>query len=249
MLAMRSNHDKVCVSHKIPPVGLSVQGLQKDRYNQKAEPPAHAITIQVSLLCLLDRPICCIRKIMEEPAQSSPSRNEADDQPPPETKAHHAPSNSIQVEIFDALSLLNKSSLILLTDLATRALANLPNQGDIRVSIVDDQRMSIAHEKFSGITGTTDVLTFDLAPETNNFNQKTIDTDLTICYDEAIRQAIKLNHPVEHELLLYIIHGTLHCLGYNDHDDAEYQRMHIKEDELLAKINIKPTFFTQEPNS
>lgn len=186
---------------------------------------------------------------MEEPAQSSPPRNEADDQPPPETKAQHAPSASIKVDVFDALNLLSKPAFALLTDLATRALASLPNEGDIRVCIVDDQRMSIAHEKFSGITGTTDVLTFDLAPETSSFNQKIIDTDLTICYDEAIRQATKLNHPVEHELLLYIIHGTLHCLGYNDHDDAEYQRMHKKEDELLAKINIKPIFFTQEPNS
>lgn len=161
------------------------------------------------------------------------------DQPPPADQ----PSTSITVELFDALKLLDNHTRTTLADLASRALAQLPNQGQVRVSIVNDERMSSAHEQFSGITGTTDVLTFDLAPQTKSFDQKTLDTDLTICFDEAMRQATKLNHPIEHELLLYIIHGTLHCLGYNDHDDAEYQRMHTKEDQLLAALGIAPTFF------
>ena len=161
------------------------------------------------------------------------------DQPPPADQ----PSTSITVELFDALALIDKHTRTTLADLASRALAQLPNQGQVRVSIVNDERMSSAHEQFSGITGTTDVLTFDLAPETKSFDQKILDTDLTICFDEAMRQAAALNHPVEHELLLYIIHGTLHCLGYNDHDDDEYQRMHTKEDQLLAALDIAPTFY------
>ena len=177
---------------------------------------------------------------MEEPSQSNPI-SEPDDQPPS--------SINIEVELYDTQALLNRIALQEIQALATRVLAHLPNTGQVRVSIVDDQRMSAAHEQFSGITGTTDVLTFDLAIQTNNYEQKVIDTDLTVCFDQAQRQAKEHNHTVDRELLLYIIHGTLHCLGYNDHDDADYQRMHKKEDELLAQVGIEPTFFTDTQQS
>jgi len=187
---------------------------------------------------------------MDEPDRSSmppPDHEpEPDDQPPPTTLA------SIQVEVIDQLNLLGQAPSTTLANLASRALAPLPNQGQVRVRIVDDQRMSTAHEKFSGITGTTDVLTFDLAEPTNqadSFDQKILDTDLTVCFDEAHRQAANHNHPVEHELLLYIIHGTLHCLGYNDHDESEYQRMHNKEDELLTNIGIGAIFYPMKKSN
>lgn len=167
-----------------------------------------------------------------------PPSLEADDQPPP----------SITVEVFDAGALLDDHSRCALQALTTKALSNLPNTGQVRVAIVDDQRMSIAHQQFSGIAGTTDVLTFDLAhdPGQSNpsFADKVLDTDLTVCYDEAQRQAAQHNHPVMQELLLYIVHGVLHCLGYDDHDENGYQRMHEKEDELLAMIGFTTTFFT-----
>jgi probable rRNA maturation factor len=177
---------------------------------------------------------------MDEPDRSSRPPTEADDQPPPTT----APS--IIVEVLDALALLDQSTSCKLTDLASRALSYLPNNGQVRVKIVDDQRMSDAHEQFSGITGTTDVLTFDLAQPTDSFDEKTLDTDLTICFDEASRQATRHGHPVERELLLYIIHGTLHCLGYNDQDETQFQRMHKKEDEILRTIGVGDTFFTPQ---
>lgn len=168
---------------------------------------------------------------------------EADDQPPPTI------TPSIHVEVLDTLALLDQRASNWLADLASRAMACLPNHGQVRVSIVDDQRMSIAHKKYSGVAGTTDVLTFDLAPSTNSFDTKILDTDLTVCFDEAKRQAAHHDHAVERELLLYIIHGTLHCLGYNDHDEAGFQRMHQREDEILNQIGIGNTFFACRPAS
>ena len=193
---------------------------------------------------------------MDEPDRSSKPHNdnahhdphglgEADDQPPPAGSVPDGAGSSIQVEIFDSQRLLSEQAYATLSGLATRALACLTRHGQVRVRIVDDRAMSIAHEQFSGITGTTDVLTFDLADPKSSWEEKILDTDLTVCFDEAVRQAIELKHPVEHELLLYIIHGTLHCLGYDDHDEAGYQRMHTKEDEVLNQIGIAPTFFVQ----
>ena len=177
----------------------------------------------------------------DEPGRSPKPPSEADDQPPPASLNR----DSIQIELIDPQSLLTAPQLAELQQLCGKVLAQLPNAGELRVRIVDDQRMAIDHEQYSGISGTTDVLTFDLAPESESFDSKILDTDLTICFDEATRQSIAHNHPVVYELLLYIIHGTLHCLGFDDHDDTQYQRMHTQEDTLLTNAGIGPLFYTK----
>jgi len=176
---------------------------------------------------------------MDEPDQSSSPHRAPEDQPP----------RSIGVEIADGLGLLSASASEVLRANAARALRMLGAHGEVRVRIVNDEQMIQAHRRFSGLDTTTDVLTFDLAYDSGSLDTKVLDTDLTICFDQAQRQAEAHHHPVEQELLLYIIHGSLHCLGYDDHTETDYQQMHKKEDELLAKIGIAPTFFTEEPQS
>ena len=106
--------------------------------------------------------------------------------------------------------------------------------GDITVAVVDDGQMSKLHQQFLGLDTTTDVLTFDLRPD----GQGSIEADIVICIDEARRQAEKLGHDVRNELLLYALHGVLHLLGYDDHDSADAQRMHEKEDQLLEEAGV-----------
>jgi probable rRNA maturation factor len=98
--------------------------------------------------------------------------------------------------------------------------------------------MAVAHERYSGIPGTTDVLTFDLRDEAAG----PLDTDILICLDEAIRCGAERGHAANRELLLYVVHGILHCLGHDDHDDAGYARMHAREDEVLEAIGVGRTF-------
>ena len=53
--------------------------------------------------------------------------------------------------------------------------------------------------------------------------------------DTAAREAQARGLPFEEELLRYVVHGTLHLLGYDDHDDADRERMHARQEELLAE--------------
>jgi probable rRNA maturation factor len=128
--------------------------------------------------------------------------------------------------------------------------------GELRVRLVADAEMSAAHERFSGVAGTTDVLTFDLrecartAPPPTLFdirsdhvrNSYEVDADVFVCVDEAQRQASDRGYPLEKEALLYALHGLLHCLGHDDHDEAAYQAMHALEDALLDAIGVGPVF-------
>ena len=72
-----------------------------------------------------------------------------------------------------------------------------------------------------------------------------LDTDLLVCVDEGRRQSDRREIPLERELLLYIIHGALHCLGYDDHDQSEARAMHAREDEILESIGAGATFTRQ----
>ncbi len=120
---------------------------------------------------------------------------------------------------------------------------------ELAVVVVADPRMAELHERFAGVTGTTDVLTFDLtgetavgtrhpAPET----RKHVEGEVYVCYDEAARQAADRTHGVDVELLLYAVHGLLHLLGYDDHDEAHHAEMHAREDELLEAIGVGRAF-------
>lgn len=149
---------------------------------------------------------------------------------------------AIELELFDATSSLDQREHSRLHDNADRVLAQLPNAGSVRVRIVDDHDMIQAHQRYCDLPTTTDVLTFDLNAEHTEPATKVLDTDLIVCIDEARRQADSRAHTHIHELLLYIVHGVLHCLGHDDQSEEAYARMHATEDELLTNAGIGPIF-------
>lgn len=124
---------------------------------------------------------------------------------------------------------------------ARAAIAQLNRAGEVRVRLVADAHMAAAHLKFSKVPGTTDVLTFDLS-EGATARGEPFDVDILACVDEARRHAAARSHTVERELLLYILHGALHCLGHDDHDDNAFERMHAEEDRILRLIGVGPVF-------
>lgn len=120
------------------------------------------------------------------------------------------------------------------------AIAEIPESESalLRVTarIVDDQEMDDAHRRYSGVAGTTDVLTFVEATESGR------EVDLLVCHQEAARRASELGHHPRRELLLYCLHGVLHALGHDDHDPDDHDRMHAEEDRILERIGVGRTF-------
>ncbi len=104
------------------------------------------------------------------------------------------------------------------------------------VRIVDDAEMSAAHERFSRVSGPTDVLTFVSEADEG------LEIDLLACLDEASRRAASFEHDATHELLLYVVHGVLHAIGHDDHDPEAHARMHAEEDRLLTEIGVGPVY-------
>ncbi len=114
----------------------------------------------------------------------------------------------------------------------------------VTVQLIDDAVMRTLHHEHCNIDTTTDVLTFDATPNETS----PVEVDIAVCVDEAGRQAEVRGHPIEHEVLLYALHGIMHCLGYDDHDEADFAAMHAEEDRLLSLIGIGPVFTRTEPD-
>ena len=109
----------------------------------------------------------------------------------------------------------------------------------LSVAVVDDATMAELHERFLGVAGPTDVLTFELDHDAAG---RVSEGEVVICLGEATRQAAGRGHGVAEELLLYAVHGLLHLSGYDDRDADAYERMHAAEDDLLAKVGVGAVF-------
>lgn len=110
--------------------------------------------------------------------------------------------------------------------------------GNLSLAVVGKQRMARLHEDFSGIPGATDVLTFDLGTHPA---KHVIDGEIIVCSDVAKQRGRTIKAAVR-ELSLYVVHGILHLAGYDDHDPAEFARMHAREDEILSQLGLGRVF-------
>lgn len=149
-----------------------------------------------------------------------------------------AGSGVVRVEIVDDTGRLTPAAVASLTDQLRAAGRELDVAGEVRLRIVADPEMDALHRRTTGIAGTTDVLTFDL----RDLGLGPLDVDIVACLDEAARQAAARGHAPERELLLYALHGILHCLGHDDHDEAAFARMHAAEDAVLTAIGVGPVY-------
>ncbi len=101
----------------------------------------------------------------------------------------------------------------------------------VSIGIVDDAEISTLNRKFLGHAGPTDSLSFDLSDETEPEGRKVF--DLIVNGERAVREAAQRGHAARAELALYITHGLLHHLGFDDADPERARRMHETEDEIL----------------
>ncbi len=61
---------------------------------------------------------------------------------------------------------------------------------------------------------------------------------IAICTARAREQAEEYGHSYERELHYLLVHGILHCLGYDHETDGERAEMRAKEEEILGILGI-----------
>ena len=110
-----------------------------------------------------------------------------------------------------------------------------PATVEISVAVVNDAEISRLHERSLGIAGPTDVLTYPLA-ETDHF----LCGEIVVSAETAAAAAARQGWSTEDELVLYVIHGMLHLVGYDDHVPADRRLMRAAERRYLRLLGVAP---------
>ena len=99
---------------------------------------------------------------------------------------------------------------------------------------LNDEEILAANRQFLKHDYITDVISFDLSEQSGNNRC----FDIIVNGDLAVSQAEKRKHSPDAELALYICHGLLHCLGFDDRNDADAKKMHQTEDDILQTFGF-----------
>ena len=103
----------------------------------------------------------------------------------------------------------------------------------ISIAIVDDTRFRELNARFRNTKWTSDCLSFDLSEDTEDKSPRLF--ELVINGEVAVKEGDLRGHSGEAELALYITHGLLHNLGFDDGTEAQAEEMHDTEDEILQQ--------------
>ncbi|MCG2714401.1 MAG: rRNA maturation RNase YbeY [Candidatus Omnitrophica bacterium] len=98
--------------------------------------------------------------------------------------------------------------------------------GCINICFVNNTLIKKFNIQYLKNTSSTDVLAFNLSDRKNN---KILLADIMISAETAITHARKFKTTPNYELMLYVAHGILHILGYDDRNNTEAKLMRKKE--------------------
>jgi len=110
------------------------------------------------------------------------------------------------------------------------------SDAELSVALVDDQEMAELNERYRGIGGATDVLSFSLEEGSHVDRRGALLGDVVISLDTAERQARRGRRTLEDEVLRLMIHGALHLVGHDHVRADEARRMRAEERRIHRAI-------------
>tara|TARA_B100001559_G_scaffold188330_1_gene157571 strand:- start:2630 stop:3061 length:432 start_codon:yes stop_codon:yes gene_type:complete len=103
----------------------------------------------------------------------------------------------------------------------------------IEYNFVSKDRILNLNRKYLKHNTETDIITFDYS------KSKKIQAEMHLCFSVIERNAKENMQSPENEMVRVIIHGLLHCMGYNDKNNSDRDLMRNKEDSFLKMFHVK----------
>ena len=94
----------------------------------------------------------------------------------------------------------------------------------ISVLLTDNRRIRRLNSRYLSHDYATDVIAFDYGEA----------GDLVVSCQMARMTAKRLRIPFKQELARYLVHGTLHLLGYDDKQKEDCRKMHARQEKILG---------------
>lgn len=99
---------------------------------------------------------------------------------------------------------------------------------DVSLLLTDDAEIAQLHEDFMGDPTPTDVMSFEMDDG----------AEVVVSVETARRVAQQHGTPMRAEVALYIVHGILHTVGYDDKEHAARRAMRAAEREILTQLRL-----------
>ena len=106
---------------------------------------------------------------------------------------------------------------------------------EISVALVDDPTIHQLNRQYLDHDDATDVLSFVFQRD-----RDLLEGEVIVSADTAVSRAAEFGWTAAEELLLYVIHGTLHLVGYDDGTSDERAEMLARERDCLLRLGIEP---------
>jgi probable rRNA maturation factor len=139
--------------------------------------------------------------------------------------------------------LARKAAEAAIAESAFPELASSDRPIEISVTLTGDEQVRALNAKWRGKDKTTNVLSFPMADERDLGEERIVTGELLlgdiilahgVCEAEATEKGVTLEQHAAHLL----VHGTLHLLGYDHHEDREGADMEAREVRALARLGI-----------
>lgn len=118
--------------------------------------------------------------------------------------------------------------------------------GEVALSFVTDEEICQLNKDYRGIDQPTDVLSFAMQEYGWDEMKITYDElemveplgDIIISMPRAIAQSEEYNHSIEREIGFLFVHGFLHLIGYDHHNETAEKEMFAKQDRILQQAGL-----------
>lgn len=128
----------------------------------------------------------------------------------------------------------------LLSEIAKLTGLKVSKDMELSVNFVTAKTICKMNTEYVGHKGLTDVITFSYLTPEDFVSNSGIFAEIFICIDKAIIEAKERNIDFADELSLYIVHGILHIVGYDDLKPKDIKEMRKAEADCMD--NLKKQF-------
>jgi len=105
---------------------------------------------------------------------------------------------------------------------------------EVSIHLVSPKMICELHERFFDDPSPTDCISFPM-DEADDEGYR-IMGDVFVCPETAHHYVVAHGGDVYRELTLYVVHGLLHLLGYDDLEEADIKEMRAAEASYLAQV-------------
>ena len=139
--------------------------------------------------------------------------------------------------------LVRRAAEAAIAESAFPQLATVERPVEISVRMTGDEQVQALNSEWRGKNKPTNVLSFPLADKDELQTTNLADVELLlgdiilargVCEAEAAEKGVSMQQHATHLL----VHGTLHLLGYDHHDDDEAADMEEREIRALNRLGI-----------